>query len=44
MVTNSVECGIGNHVSPGGCSDESYEDLCEIDTISDSGDSTSGPE
>ena len=42
MVTNSVECRVDNDVSTGGCSDESYEDSCEV-TISGSGDGTGGP-
>ena len=41
VVTNSVECGVDNGVSAGGCSDE---DLCEVVTISGLGDGTSGPE
>ena len=44
MVTDSVECGVDNNVSAGGCSDEIHEDLCEVVTISGLGDGTSGPE
>ena len=40
MVTDFVECGVDND----GCSDESHEHVCQVVTISGSGDDTIGPE
>ena len=38
VVTRSVECGVDNNVSAGGCSDESHGNSCEVVTISVSDD------
>ena len=40
VVTRSVECGVDNDVSAGGCSDESHGNSCEVVTISGSDDVT----
>ena len=42
VVTKSVECGVDNDVSAGGCSAESHGDSCEVVTVFGSGDGTTG--